>query len=138
MAILNHYPTKQVIIVRKDLNYGTKGKVCAQCAHASMAALLQAMNLKFFKNNIKGHCSNEVKNWLEGSFAKIVLSAPSDKELLNIIEEVKETNIPWAMIEDNGTTVFNGVKTLTAIALGPDKSDVIDTITHTKEYLKLL
>jgi peptidyl-tRNA hydrolase len=138
----NHYPIKQVIVVRKDLNYGTKGKLAAQVAHASVGALLQTLHLSFEKrdyfNQIAGHCNDASRFWIEGDFAKIVLSVPSESEMLALIAELETTQLPWVKIEDNGTTVFDGIKTLTAIGIGPAKSDVVDTVTSTKEYIKLL
>jgi peptidyl-tRNA hydrolase len=34
-----------------------------------------------------------------------------------------------ALIEDNGATEFHGVKTATAVAVGPDWEDRVDAIT---------
>jgi len=133
---MNHYPVKQVIILRKDLNYGTQGKKIAQACHASMAAITN----EFIKEN-EGtwwfRPTSELVEWLNGSFAKIVLVVPTDKELLELYEEAKTFNLRTVKIEDDGATVFNGVKTLTAIAIGPAKSELLDEITH-KDYVKLL
>ena len=43
--------------------------------------------------------------------------------------------IPCSIIRDSGFTEFNGVPTLTAVAIGPDYPEVIDPLT---KHLKLL
>ena len=40
-ASSNNGPTKMVLVVRTDLKMG-KGKACAQCAHAAVAAFKKA------------------------------------------------------------------------------------------------
>ena len=49
--------------------------------------------------------------------------------------QAKQDGIPCALIEDEGLTEFNGVKTKTCIAIGPWYADEIDQITG---HLKLL
>jgi peptidyl-tRNA hydrolase len=142
---MNHYKYKQVIITRKDLNYGTKGKMCAMVAHASVAALKEALHLTFepligapeeFPGiKVKGICNDETFKWLTGDFAKIVLQAETGDKLEVLYNQALKSMIPCSIISDNGTTVFNGVKTLTAVAIGPDRSEKIDEIT---KDLKLL
>lgn len=113
---------KQVIVMRKDLNM-RKGKLVAQGAHASMKVVL--LNLH-----------NElVVEWLDSAFTKIVLSVGSEEELLQVLYNAWAAGIMATDIIDNGKTEFNGVKTRTCIAIGPDKAENIDAITGS---LKLL
>jgi len=126
--------TKQVIVVRKDLNM-RKGKLAAQIAHASMAAVLK--------------CFSEVRNvgerrsyfgagfsfyepmylWLTGNFTKVVVSVNSIEELLELEAKCKEAEILHALITDIGKTEFK-VPTVTCLAVGPDFSDRVAKITE--------
>lgn len=112
---------KQVIVVRRDLKM-RRGKEIAQGAHASMKVVLANMDDIY------------VKQWLNSSFTKVVVSCDSEEEMLSLIQKAKQARIIAAFIEDNGATEFNGVKTLTAVAIGPDRSNRIDNITG---HLKL-
>ena len=121
------YPVKQLIVVRKDLKM-KKGKIAAQACHASMGALLSVcdrtdtgISLDFSKNPI-------AKEWLEGSFAKIALAVNSEEELKKCFEKAKEAGFPVSYIVDNGTTVFNGIKTPTCVGIGPANSEDLDKI----------
>jgi len=129
---------KQVIILRTDLNM-RKGKMAAQAAHASMKVLLDMSD-----DGIEGHAGGssitlmldpDATEWLEGAFTKIVLGCGSEAELRGLHEAAKAAGLPTALIEDNGATEFHGVKTPTAVAIGPAVSDRIDTLT---KHLKLL
>jgi len=111
---------KQVIVMRKDLNM-RKGKMIAQGAHASMAAILN------HSNQVIDH--EYIKEWLDGSFTKICVSVDSERELLDIFDSANHWKLPCALIKDNGTTEFGGIKTYTAVAIGPAESEVIDKIT---------
>jgi PTH2 family peptidyl-tRNA hydrolase len=73
--------------------------------------------------------------WLEGAFTKVVLKSESEQELRDLYQKAKDLKIPCSLIEDNGLTQFHGVKTLTAIAIGPDDKSIINEITG---HLKLL
>lgn len=115
------YLNETAIVVRRDLNM-RKGKMIAQGAHASMAAILD------YKHEVMDN--DYIKQWLNNSFTKICVSVNSEKELLDIFNAANLLdNLPCALIKDNGTTEFGGVKTYTAIAIGPGPIDLIDKIT---------
>lgn len=117
---------KQVLVVRKDLNM-RKGKIAAQAAHASMAAVVGRDGIVFDHPNIK--------EWLAGIFTKICVGTDSEQELIDIYERAKVANLPCSLIQDSGLTEFKNVPTYTAVAVGPAKVDVVDQITG---HLRLL
>jgi PTH2 family peptidyl-tRNA hydrolase len=119
--------TKQIIVIRKDLNM-RKGKMVAQGSHASMAFLTR-------KLQTKEPLTQEQEEWLKDSFVKICVSVDSEQELLDIESKAKEQNVECHLITDKGLTEFNNVPTKTCLALGPDKSEILDEITG---HLKLL
>lgn len=127
--------TKQVIIIRKDLNM-RKGKMIAQGAHASMGAILSAaketntdmasitISLVDEQNQL-----TPLGHWLNGRFKKITVSVNSEAELLSLAQKAKEASIIHALIQDSGLTEFGGVPTYTALAIGPDYPEKIDKLT---------
>lgn len=118
---------KQVIVVRKDLNM-RKGKIAAQAAHASMAALLN--NSRYTEDDhLMLKLTDKIKPWLEAGFTKVVVSVDSEEELLAVHQKCVDSSVITALIQDSGFTEFNGVPTYTAVAVGPDEHAVIDTIT---------
>jgi peptidyl-tRNA hydrolase, PTH2 family len=137
--------TKQVIIIRKGI-CGSRGKECSQAAHASMGALLNCFNGFKSKDRSEwifiGATPNGIKSgeqwilrnepiykWLEGSFTKITVYVNTEEELLELERKAEEANLPNTLITDSGKTVFKGVPTKTALAIGPWWSDEIDKIT---------
>lgn len=120
--------TKQVIIIRKDLNM-RRGKEIAQGSHASNQFLIDLINGGTVKK-----CYSE---WMNSGYKKVVLQCNSEQEILDIHTAAKEHDITSHIIEDLGLTEFNGVKTITCLALGPDYSDKIDTITGQNGKFKL-
>jgi len=119
---------KQTIVMRKDLNM-RKGKMIAQGGHAVLAGVKQ------IENGSNENHKKDLKQWYDESFRKITLSVDSEEELMKIYGEAKDANLNVYLIEDNGVTEFNGVKTKTCLAIGPHKAEKIDTITAN---LKLL
>lgn len=126
---------KQVIVMRKDLNM-RRGKQIAQACHASMKVLLDRQI-----TTVNGGCervyeiTQDMSEWLDGSFTKICVYANSEEELDILYAKTQELNIPCAMIVDAGKTEFNGVPTKTCIAVGPANSEIINQVTG---HLKLL
>lgn len=133
---------KQVIVVRHDLIKGPnavrRGKMMAQVAHASLGALLTCFNkLKCtypsgdtttrYEMEFGPDCVLEY--WLNGTFTKIVVYVPSDKELIELNKKCEELNIPHSLITDCGQTEFHGIPTITCLGIGPYVSEEIDKIT---------
>ena len=143
---------KQVIVMRKDLGV-RKGKLIAQGAHASMKIFFDRMMTdpqgshpiwfdrvladpeatpdKLECGNITHYlaATDEMKEWIKGSFTKICVSVNSEEELLEIYNKAKDAGLPCALICDAGKTEFNGVPTNTCCAIGPDQVEKIDKIT---------
>lgn len=125
---------KQVIVIRKDLNM-RRGKQIAQGAHASMGAILNYAG-PVYEGEIRINVENEaVRSWLEGRFTKISVYVDNEHQLLEIYHKAIASNVNVKLIQDAGLTEFNGIPTLTCLALGPDYSEKIDPITG---HLKLL
>ena len=113
---------KQVIVMRKDLNM-RKGKLIAQGSHASLGTIMN-----YVKNN---QCSfpEVVEEWLQGSHTKICVYVTSEQDLVDIAVQALIENVNYHLVEDLGLTEFNGVKTLTCLALGPDYPEILDPLT---------
>lgn len=129
--------TKQVIVVRRDLKM-PKGKIASQVAHASMAAVLPFGSVQ---RDPLGRpfihidpIPEATAVWLEGAFTKVVVGVDSEQELLDIYQRLvlsQQTGepIPFALIKDNGRTVFGGVPTHTALSVGPAFPNLVDEFT---------
>lgn len=128
---------KQVLVIRKDLKC-RKGKMIAQGAHASLNVFFQRMthaqssgaDVYSFIN-----FSEAVNVWLRSGKKKITVSVDSEDELIEIYEKARKAGILCSIVVDHGLTEFKGVPTKTAVAVGPDLSELIDPITG---HLKLL
>lgn len=122
---------KQIIIIRKDLKM-RRGKEIAQGAHASIAFLTNRLKRSFRERLailVKLLFSNWEWEWILGSFKKVCLQVDSEEELLRIEKEAKEAGLEVNLIQDSGLTEFDGVKTYTCLAIGPDYAEKIDAIT---------
>ena len=118
---------KQVIILRKDLNM-RKGKLVAQGAHASMGAILGEC-ARDGNRLVLDLTDQRMAPWLTGRFKKICVYVNSEQELLDLHVKAKAAGLICSLIQDAGLTEFGGVKTYTAVAIGPDQEDRIDVIT---------
>ena len=114
---------KQAIILRTDLGMG-KGKMVAQGAHASLHAFQKTVE----KNKEIAYA------WEEEGCRKIVLRAASERELMTLFEKAKKAGLPVTYIRDAGATQLEA-GTITALGIGPWKSEEIDEVT---KHLKLL
>ena len=114
--LLATYPNKQVILLRKDLKM-RRGKEIAQGAHASMGACLKSMEDPI------------TKSWLAGKFTKIALYVDNLDEMLFYMKMADSIGCTTCLITDSGLTEFKGVPTITALAIGPEPSFILDKIT---------
>ena len=117
---------KQVIVLRNDLKC-RKGKMCVQAAHASLKAILDLCTKN--DNTLTLYMDDRLKPWIEGLYKKICVGVNNEQELLDIYADAQAAGLICSIITDSGLTEFNGVPTLTAVAVGPDTSDKIDLIT---------
>lgn len=107
------YDHKQVIAIRKDLGM-RRGKEIAQGAHAS-------------RNAAKRADGSVVADWETGGQTKIVVGIESEDAVLDLHKEASG-DIPVALIRDRGHTEVEA-GTVTAIAIGPAKSEHVDEYT---------
>jgi PTH2 family peptidyl-tRNA hydrolase len=119
--------SKQVIIIRKDLNM-RKGKMVAQGAHASMNTILNFKQIKSTLRNLI-HNKEALIHWFSNSFTKICVSVDSEAELLLLYSQAQDKKLPCSLIKDSGKTEFNGVPTYTAVAIGPAWEEDINDLT---------
>jgi PTH2 family peptidyl-tRNA hydrolase len=123
--------TKQVIVVRKDLNM-RKGKMCAQAAHASLGAVFSR---SFTDQDLGGNdykvipMEEELKSWFEERFTKICVGCDSEEQLLELASKAKEAGLLHFLCRDAGLTEFDGVPTYTTLAIGPCEDYEVDEIT---------
>ena len=76
-----------------------------------------------------------MREWVEGTFAKICVRANDEEELLGLLAKARNRGLPCALVTDHGRTEFHGKHTNTCIAIGPARDTDIDSITG---HLKLL
>lgn len=117
---------KQVIVMRKDLNM-RKGKLVAQGAHASLGAILQQMRQDGDKLVLDLN-DQRLAPWITGRFKKICVYVNTEEELLALYAAAKLSDMVCSLIQDAGLTEFGGVKTYTAVAIGPDFEDKVDKL----------
>ncbi|WP_304124562.1 peptidyl-tRNA hydrolase Pth2 [Methanosphaera cuniculi] len=112
---------KQAIVMRTDLKMG-KGKIAAQACHASLNAYKKADRY-------------DKRKWEHEGQKKVVLKVGSEKELLKLFHEIKNTtSLPCTLITDAGHTQI-APSTRTCIGIGPGPDKEIDSVTG---HLKLL
>jgi peptidyl-tRNA hydrolase, PTH2 family len=108
---------KQVIIIRADLDMG-KGKLAAQCCHASVLGYLEAERAD----------KKVAKEWLDAGQKKIVLKVDDEESLRKLFAAFKFTKVPCALVEDAGLTQLPP-GTTTTLGIGPWRSEEIDLFT---------
>jgi PTH2 family peptidyl-tRNA hydrolase len=128
--------TKQVIVMRKDLNM-RKGKMIAQGSHASMSFLTKNGQFGYHKDNqnlfytddFSEDARIQITQWLNHSFCKITVYVNSSEELVAVHQKALDAGLISHLVTDNGATEFNGVPTLTCCAIGPHWDSKFEGIT---------
>ncbi len=108
---------KQVIVIRTDLKM-SRGKIAVQVAHAAVSAAEEA----------RKHSPSVWRNWLWEGQKKVVVKVAAETTLLTLREKAERAGLPFYLIRDRGLTeVPPG--TITALGIGPAKTEVVDKIT---------
>jgi PTH2 family peptidyl-tRNA hydrolase len=118
---------KQVLVMKKFPKGLRTGKYIAQGAHASLGSVLSLG--KIVDDEFVIPLSNPfVYEWITGNFRKITCYVESDDELLEVYQNARMAGLACSLIKDAGLTEFKE-PTLTAVGIGPDNENLINTIT---------
>lgn len=99
------------------------GKMAAQVAHASLSAFLSGGITS------STHIHIPVDEWVNGAHTKIVLDGVDEATIRGVEKALHDLGLTrTALIIDNGLTVFNGVKTMTALGVGPYEPALVKSI----------
>jgi PTH2 family peptidyl-tRNA hydrolase len=105
---------KQCIVIRTDVKMSC-GKKCAQAGHAAICAYEKSpLQLK--------------KAWMNEGQKKVVLKVSDLHTLFELKTRAEAAGIAAALIQDAGMTEIPA-GTITALGLGPAKSEDLDKIT---------
>lgn len=115
---------KMCIVLRTDLGMST-GKLIAQACHAAVGVSELGK-----KENHKAW-----RRWRDEGAKKVALEAESLEEIEELAEKANELDIVNILIQDAGhTEVPPG--TVTALGLGPDRTDLLDKVTGSLPLMK--
>lgn len=106
-------PYKQVILVREDLKL-PKGKLAAQCSHASVDTILKSDK-------------KIVDLWKKEGGKKVILKVKDEKDLFKYKQMSEDFGLKTALITDAGRTVLEP-GTITCLGIGPDLEEKIDKV----------
>ncbi|TAQ89150.1 hypothetical protein B7494_g2552 [Chlorociboria aeruginascens] len=107
---------KLVLVVRTDLGM-TKGKIAAQCGHATLACYKTSLKLK----------SPILKRWEHTGQAKIAVQTKSEEEMMELRRKARELGIVAEVIADAGRTqIASGSHTV--LGIGPAPKSVVDRV----------
>jgi PTH2 family peptidyl-tRNA hydrolase len=105
---------KQCLIIRNDVKMSC-GKRCAQAAHASIGAFNSADKVL-------------QKAWFSEGQKKVVLKANDERTLYELKVIAERAGISSSLIQDAGLTEIPP-GTITALGLGPARTEDLDKIT---------
>ncbi|XP_057506667.1 uncharacterized protein LOC130789903 [Actinidia eriantha] len=107
---------KMVLVVRNDLKMG-KGKIAAQCSHASLGLYKKLLH----------RAPKALNRWEMCGQVKVVVKIETEEDFLILQERAKSLNLPTHTTIDAGRTqIAPNSRTVMAI-LGP--ADMVDDVT---------
>ncbi|KHN97745.1 peptidyl-tRNA hydrolase 2 precursor [Metarhizium album ARSEF 1941] len=119
---------KLVLVVRTDLGM-TKGKIAAQCSHATLACY------KALAGSATDSAQHKVlRRWEKRGQAKVAVQVKSEAELMDLRWKALDAGLTAEVIQDAGRTQIDP-GSLTVLGIGPAPKSVVDKITG---HLKLL
>ena len=124
-------PTKQVIVIRRDLRM-RRGKEIAQGAHAASAWLAELV-IHQLTSDGPADPVPALRGRTDLAVGPASVRSPSRwaprTELMAVYDQALEAGLVVHLITDRGLTEFGGVPTRTCLAIGPDYDDLIDPVT---------
>ncbi|KAJ2743818.1 hypothetical protein GGI20_003462 [Coemansia sp. BCRC 34301] len=115
--------TKLVLIIRTDLGM-SKGKIAAQCAHATLGCYKRALT----------QAPSMVRAWEHTGQAKVTLKCASEEELVELQKRAQAAGLVAQSICDAGRTQI-AAGSRTVLGIGPGPVSAIDRVSsHLKLY----
>ncbi|PWY98461.1 peptidyl-tRNA hydrolase II [Testicularia cyperi] len=114
---------KMILVVRTDIKM-EKGKIAAQCSHATLAVYKSASKLT----------PGWVRQWERLGQAKVAVKCPDESSMLELEKQAKLQGVAAKSIIDAGRTQI-APNTRTVLGIGPAPISIINQITG---HLKLL
>lgn len=105
-----------------------KGKMIAQGAHAAMSFMTRRLVTEG-ENKGTISVSDVEQRWMNEGFTKVCVYTKTAQHFNEIKQKAREAGLEVHEICDSGATEFRGVPTVTCMAIGPDRSSVIDPVT---------
>lgn len=138
-CVEDHYKSKQVIVVRKDLNLSLN-ELCSYVAEASSTFLTKGMvkkrvsNAQYGKVNFLSpeypQCNlYRVEHWLDGHRTREVVGVDNEEELIKIHQKALKRYKIAHLIENNGVNI--------CCAIGPDNADRFNDLTDHLQILQI-
>ncbi|KAG5920787.1 hypothetical protein E4U42_006068 [Claviceps africana] len=119
---------KLVLVVRTDLGM-TKGKIAAQCSHATLACYKTMV-----RSSPDSPQAKLLRRWERHGQAKIAVQVKSEKELTELRWKALDLHLTAEVIQDAGRTQIDP-GSLTVLGVGPGPKSLVDQVTG---HLKLL
>ncbi|KAH7040215.1 peptidyl-tRNA hydrolase PTH2-domain-containing protein [Microdochium trichocladiopsis] len=116
---------KLVLVVRTDLGM-TKGKIAAQCSHATLACY-KTLSRAQSKNPSSAE-ARILQRWERLGQAKIAVQVKSEDEMLELMGKARSLGITAEVIQDAGRTQIDP-GSLTVLGVGPAPKSQVDLIT---------
>ncbi|KAL9940317.1 hypothetical protein V8E36_001022 [Tilletia maclaganii] len=114
---------KMMLLVRTDLKMD-KGKIAAQCGHATLAAYKAALK----------ETPEWVRQWERLGQAKVAVKCDSESTLIEVEHHARRLGVAARTIQDAGRTQI-AAGSRTVLGLGPAPKSLMDSLTG---HLKLL
>ncbi|PVV01633.1 hypothetical protein BB560_003937 [Smittium megazygosporum] len=114
---------KMVLVVRSDLKMG-KGKIAAQCSHATLAC---------YKKSLR-EAPEKLQTWEYTAQAKVALKCQNEAQLISLYKKAKSQGIVAEYIRDAGRTQIEA-GSITVLGIGPDYLEEVDKITGELQLL---
>ncbi|KAI1269445.1 PTH2-domain-containing protein [Xylariaceae sp. FL1019] len=116
---------KLMLVVRTDLGM-TKGKIAAQCSHATLACY-KTLSRAAARNPSSTEASL-LKRWENLGQAKVAVQVKSEDELLTLMGTARSLGITAEVIQDAGRTQIDP-GSLTVLGVGPAPKSLVDQVT---------
>ncbi|KAL3857105.1 hypothetical protein ACJMK2_011800 [Sinanodonta woodiana] len=114
---------KMVIVARMDLKMG-KGKIAAQCCHASVGCL----------DKLSHTNPMLLQQWRMCGQPKVVVKTDNEESLIELSKRAMSLGLTTSLIRDAGRTQI-AAGSRTVLGVGPGPSSLVDQVTgHLKLY----